>query len=103
MGMLGFLLFLTNIAANSSCIFHHSFNHNDLISVACTSYKTLSQFHSPERDATDVVKLQLSFQHLLYLPFLGSLLHLLSTNQIDTLRGQDQVSLDGLVMRGKRK
>lgn len=51
---------------------------------------------SPERDTGDVCKVQFPFQHLFDQPFLGSLLHLLSTNQIDALRGQDQISLDRL-------
>jgi len=50
----------------------------------------------PERDAGDAFKLQFPLQHFLYLSFLGSFLHLLSTNQIDALGGKDQVSLDGL-------
>lgn len=57
----------------------------------------------PERDAADASKLQFSFQHLLYLSFLGSFLHLLSTNQIDSLGGQDQISLDRLCCDGKKE
>lgn len=57
----------------------------------------------PERDATDASKLHFSFQHLLYLSFLGSLLHLLSSNQIDALGCQDHISLDGLGCDKKKR
>lgn len=80
----------------TSCIFHHSINHK--------YYYYQEQLRTrdlPERDTTDASKLQFPFQHLLYLSFLRSFLHLLSSNQIDALRGQDQISLDGL--RKKQK
>lgn len=53
-------------------------------------------FLLPERDTWDASELHFSFQHFLNLAFLRPFLHLLTANQIDALRGQDQVSLDGL-------
>lgn len=50
----------------------------------------------PERDTADAFELHFSFQHLFDLSFLWSLLDFFSTDQINTLWGQDQISLDGL-------
>lgn len=51
---------------------------------------------APERNRLDLLQLNLSLHHLLNLPFLGTLLHLLPSNQIEELGGENKVTLDNL-------
>lgn len=81
-------------SCNSGSLFSllHQIHHNIFF-----SFLNFNQFFLiPERDAWDASELHFPFQHLLNLAFLGPFFHLLTTNQVDALRGQDQVSLDGL-------
>ena len=49
--------------------------------------------HSPVRHVREVVEVDLALNDLDLLTFLWSFLHALPTNQIDVLRGQQQISL----------
>lgn len=50
----------------------------------------------PERHSQNLLHINPPLQYLGHLTFLRALLHLFSPNQVHTLRGQDQVSLNAL-------
>lgn len=50
----------------------------------------------PERYCQDLLHVNPPLQHLGHLPFLWSLFHLFSSDQVHRLWGQDQVPLDSL-------
>lgn len=50
----------------------------------------------PERQRQDLLHVNLPLQHFHHLPFLWSLFHLFSSNQVHRFWGQDQVSLNTL-------
>lgn len=53
-------------------------------------------FDAPQGNRLDLVELNLPLKDLLDLAFIRTLLHLLSTNQVQELGGQDEVTLHGL-------
>lgn len=57
----------------------------------------------PERHCQDLLHIDLPLQYLGHQAFLRSLFHLFSTDQVNRLRGQDQVPLDGLKKKKKVK
>lgn len=83
-----------NVATErKSCVRHTSFV---LLVLGSLHHRLALVKNPPERNAAETPKLQLSLQHLLYLPLLRSFLHLLPTDQVDGLGCKDQISLDGL-------
>lgn len=50
----------------------------------------------PERHCQDLLHINPSLHHLCHLPFLWSLFHFFSSNQVHRLWGQDQVPLNSL-------
>lgn len=55
-----------------------------------------SNYFVPERHCQDLLHINPPLQHLCHLPFLWSLFHLFSSNQVHRLWGQDQVPLNPL-------
>lgn len=57
----------------------------------------------PQGNRLDLVELNLPLEDLLDLTFIRTLLHLLSTNQVQELRGQDEVPFYSLWIRGDQQ
>lgn len=57
----------------------------------------------PERHCQDLLHIDPPLQHLRHLPFLWSLFHLFSSNQVHRLWGQDQVPLNPLNTAEKKQ